>query len=203
MIVQTFRDFWDAVRYKPAPEDPKQYWNAQEYTEEEQSAMCCVSIVDDNAYGYNPAKQPNPAWKNNAKSRVGALYNPYYHVMGKWFQGTIKGSMLKCVDFVHSGLLKYDNHAYEFDDSRLIAIKSEATAAINELFYDELERRTRHDGTRKIEFMLKVLDIGLFLMKEDVFYRWRFISLLQRIGKAVEQMEPNDDEKTNLNISRR
>jgi len=203
VITQMFRDFWDAFRYKAAPENPEYYWNTPEYSEKEQSAMCMVSIVNDTAYGFNPAKQPNPAWKGNAKSRVGALYNPYYHTMGKFFQGTIKGSMLKCIDFVHSGLLKYDPMAYEFEDSRLIAIRNEATDAINELFFDELEKRTRDDGTRKVGFMLKVLDIGLFLMKEDLFYRWRWISLLQRIGKVVEQMEPTSDEKSNLNISRR
>lgn len=204
MITQMFRDFWDAMRYKPAPERPEYYWNAPEYSEEEQKSMCCVCINEEGAaFGYNPAKQANPVYKGNNKSRYGAVYNPYYHPLGKFFQGTIKGSMLKCVDFVHSGLLKYDASAYEFEDPRLIAIRNEATAAINELFFDELERRTRDDGTRKVQFMLKVLDIGLFLMKEDWFYRWRFIRLLQRIGKVVEQMEPTKEEISNLKISRR
>lgn len=204
MIFQTFRDLWTAFRYNPEPVSSEAYWNPVEVSPEEQKTLCCIAMDEDGkAWGYNPAKQGNPAYKGNGKSRVGMLYNPYYHPLGKFLQGTIKGSMLKCVDYVHSGLLKYDSDAYRFDDPRLLAIKSEATGAIEELFFDELERRTRDDGTRKISFMLKVLDIGLFLMKEDVFYRFRFIRLLQRIGKAVEQMQPTSDEAANLRISRR
>lgn len=196
------RDIWNAIFYHPEPDES--YWNPAEVSPEEEKTLCCITVDDEGkAWGYNPAKQANPAYKGNAKSRVGMLYNPYYHPLGKFLQGTIKGSMLKCVDYVHSGLLKYDSDAYRFDDPRLQAIKQEATAAIHELFFDELERRTRDDGTRKVAFMLKVLDIGLFLMKEDVFYRYRFILLLQRICKVVEQMMPNQDELANLRISQR
>lgn len=196
------RDIWTAIFYRPEPDES--YWNPAEVSPEEEKSLCCIAVDDEGkAWGYNPAKQANPAYKGNAKSRVGMLYNPYYHPLGKFLQGTIKGSMLKCVDYVHSGLLKYDSQAYELEDPRLLVIKAEATEAIEELFFDELERRTRSDGTRKISFMLKVLDIGLFLMKEDVFYRFRFIRLLQRIGKAVEQMQPTSDEAANLQISRR
>lgn len=196
------RDIWNAIFYHPEPDES--YWNPAEVSPEEEKSLCCIAVDDEGkAWGYNPAKQANPAYKGNAKSRVGMLYNPYYHPLGKFLQGTIKGSMLKCVDYVHSGLLKYDSQAYELEDPRLLVIKAEATEAIEELFFDELERRTRSDGTRKISFMLKVLDIGLFLMKEDVFYRFRFIRLLQRIGKAVEQMQPTSDEAANLQISRR
>ena len=155
------------------------------------------------AWGYNPAKQANPVHAKSNHSRVGMLYNPYYHVMGKYLQGTIKGSMIKCIDYVHAGLLKYDPNAYDFGDERLISINRNAKEAIQHLFYDSLEANDRGDGERKIQFMLKALDIGLFLMKEDVAYRWRFISLLQTIGQTVEHMEPTPDEKANLNAMRK
>jgi len=204
MIIQMLRDYWEAVKYRPEPEHPEQYWNVPEYSEEDIRGMCCIAVSESGkAFGFNPAKQPNPVYKGNAKSRCGSLYNPYYHPLGKFLQGKIKGSILKCVDFVYSGLLKYDPLAYEFEDERLLIIRKEATDAINELFYDDLERRTRNDGTRKVRFMLRILDIGLFLMKEDWFYRWRFISLLQRIGKAVEKMQPTHEERANMKISRR
>lgn len=173
-------------------------------TEEEQRRACAISIDDTGkAWGYNPAKQPNPAWKGNAKSRFGFQFNPYCHPLGKFLQGTVKGSIQKSVEFAHAGILKYDPGAYEFEDTRLLEIKRVATESINDLFFDELERRTRADGTRKCRLMLKLLDVCLFLMKEDVFYRWRFILLMKRIGQAAEGMEPTPGELGNYKKTRR
>ena len=191
-------EFIYRILYRPAP-NAEEYWKPPKISEEDKSRACEVCINEEGrAFGFNPVKQANPAWKGNNKSRIGMLYSPYFHVMGIFMQGTIKGAMLKCIDFCHSAILKYDPEAYVYEDPRLQKIESVVKDAIEELFYDELERRSFGDGTRKIRFMHRAADIGLFLMKEDIFYRYRFISLLQRIGRAVEQMEPTQDELINL-----
>ena len=196
--------FFSWLFYRPKP-NPADYWNPPKLSEEDKKKACQVCINEDGeAFGYNPAKQANPAWKGNNKSRIGMLYSPYFHVMGIFMQGTIKGAMLKCIDFCHSAILKYDPEAYVYEDPRLQKIESVVKDAIEELFYDELERRSFGDGTRKIRFMHRAADIGLFLMKEDIYYRYRFISLLQKIGTVVGQMEPTLDEKVNFNkVSKR
>lgn len=174
-------------------------WNPPTLTEQQASTLFDVAPLDDGSYiGYNPAKQSHPAWTGNNKSRTGFLFNPYFHPMGKYLQGKLKGSMMKCIDFVHSGLLRYDSQAFCYDDRRLQQIEATAKESIHELFFDNAEYRDIGDGERKISMMLKVLDIALFLMKEDIAYRWRFIMLLQRLGSVTASMQPEGDELTNL-----
>jgi hypothetical protein len=197
------RDIWDCLRYVVEP-DPREYWKPPEYTPEEEKKLCCIGLDESgNAFGYNPAKQPHPAWRGNAKSRIGYLYNPYCHPLGKFLQGTLKGSLMKCINFVHAGILKYDPTAYQYDDPRLQTIETTVKTDIDLLFFDELERRTWNDGRRKIELMSKVCDIALFLMKEDIFYRWRFLLMLQHVSKSVEHFEPTQTELENLVVSTR
>jgi len=192
------------LRFKPEPESPTEYWNPAELSEDEHRKLCSLSFDEKgNAYGYNPAKMANPAWKGNAKSRIGFTFDPYYHPLGKFLQGTIKGSLMKCVNFVHSGILRYDSNAYQYEDTRLIELHNVISESIEELFYDELEARSWNDGRRKIELLKKSCDIALFLMKEDIAYRWRFMLLMQRVGRAVEHFEPTPEEKANLKALRK
>jgi hypothetical protein len=156
-----------------------------------------VRIIRENPDGtitsFNPAKEANPDSVGN-QSRNGFLYSPYFHPFGKFLQGKVKGSMLKCIDFVHSALLRYDPSAYNYDDIRLLELREVGRDSIEELFTDEADE----DPFRKPFFLLKLLDIVLFLMKEDIYYRWRFIELMRRFGKTAEHLEPTGEELANL-----
>jgi len=142
---------------------------------------------------YNPVKEKNPDAIGN-QSRNGFLYNPYFHPLGKFLQGKVKMSMLKTIDFVHTAIRRYDTDAYQFDDTRLLELYQVGRDSITELFTDDAEQ----DPFRKPAFLLKLLDIVLFLMKEDIFYRWRFVELMRRFGRTAEHLEPTGAELANL-----
>lgn len=168
-------------------------WNAPVLTEEQQESAAIPYLGADGAvHTYNPVKEANPGSVGN-KSRVGFLFNPYYHPLGKFLQGKVKLSIIKTIDFVHSSLLRYDSDAYVFEDTRLQELRQTGTECINALFLGEDE-----DPLRKCSFMLKLLDICLFLMKEDIFYRYRFIELMKQMGRTAEHLEPDRAELANL-----
>lgn len=165
-------------------------WNAPVLTTEQKETITIPYLGEDgNVRKYNPAKEAVPRNVGN-KSRIGFLYNPYYHPLGKFFQGKVKIAILKCIDFVHASLLRYDPDAYQFDDPRLLELQKTGTDCINALFESEV----KEDPFRKISFMLKLLDIGLFLMKEDIWYRPRFIELMKQMGRTAEHLEPTGAE---------
>ena len=168
-------------------------WNPPVITKEDEEKVYSFDVLPDGTKQvYNLARDPKPAAKGNNKSRFGFLYNPYYHPLGKWFQGTLKSVVLGMIDTVHSGLMKYDKEAYVYEDVRLQKLDEAITKSINELFSKAA------NGDKKMYFMHQCRDIALFLMKEDVAYRWRWISLLQSIGEAVKDMEPTIEEIQNM-----
>jgi hypothetical protein len=74
------------------------------------------------------------------------------------------------VDFAHRGIQRYDKEAFIFDDNRLFIISSTLKINVRCLLVS--------DNTS-----LKVIDIITFLMKEDIYYRPRFINILKDINK--------------------
>ena len=156
---------------------------------------------------YNPSSDPDPRWADNNESRVGFTYCPYNHPKGRLYQERIKIAMIKGLDVMYALLgggsghklrerltmkvfgictwyvhrtqrEEYHADIYKFDDPRLQFIRRELQECILEEFSHE---------KRKCQFMLKALDIVLSLMKEDIYYRPRFLMLMQRIGRAYTQ----------------
>lgn len=74
------------------------------------------------------------------------------------------------VDFAFKGIKKYDSEAFIYDDVRLQMISTYLKKNVDALF--------DNDTTFQ-----KVIDIVCFLMKEDIYYRPRFIKMLQDIQK--------------------
>lgn len=71
------------------------------------------------------------------------------------------------VDFAFRGIKRYDKEAFVYEDQRLQKISEYL-----------------HDSCSKYELSFeKVIDIICFLMKEDIYYRPRFILMLQDIQK--------------------
>jgi hypothetical protein len=77
------------------------------------------------------------------------------------------------VDFAHRGIKQYDKEAFVYEDVRLQEISSTLKNDILVYFQSN-------------ETLLKIIDICVFLMKEDIFYRPRWIQILQDIRETVK-----------------
>lgn len=109
----------------------------------------------------------------NNQSRY-AFTHLHESVKGQWLQWTWKKAVSKSLFFFHGLILKlYDKDAYVFDDYRLKAIK-EFTQGY---FKENMEQR-------KQGILNSGVDIFLFIMKEDIFYRARFFDMMQRWNRV-------------------
>lgn len=118
------------------------------------------------------ATQRNPEYPaGDNRTRNEFIFSPYEHPKGKFFQNIKSGIMIKAINFAHSAILKgYDMDAYVYDDPRL--------KAQNEFFREYIQENFRHVAY-KTEFMNKIVDIIMFLVKEDIYYR-RLMDMLNR-----------------------
>jgi hypothetical protein len=83
------------------------------------------------------------------------------------------------IDFAYIGIKKYDKEAFVYDDVRLSSLSSLL--------------KTEITNFRNDETLLKIIDICIFLMKEDVYYRPRWIQILQDIKPVVDELDiPNN-----------
>lgn len=89
----------------------------------------------------------------------------------------LKNNKLFCksVDYAHKGIQKYDPEAYIYADARLQTICSVLVTQINKNWQDN-------------SVLLECADIILFLMKEDIYYRPRWIQILQDVRSVVEDL---------------
>ena len=76
----------------------------------------------------------------------------------------------KSVEYAYKGILKYDSEAFVYDDIRLQKISTYLNKNISALWDDNLTFQ-------------RVVNIIVFLMKEDIYYRPRFIQILQDLQK--------------------
>lgn len=79
------------------------------------------------------------------------------------------------INFAYMGIQKYDKEAFLYEDVRLSSISS--------LLKDEIV------DFRNDETLLKIIDICIFLMKEDIYYRPRWIQILQDIRPVVDSLD--------------
>ncbi len=133
---------------------------------------------------WNAMKDPNPAYVDNEKSRVGFKWNPYHNEKGKYYQSVIKKVMLSTIDIVHSHTLKkYDNNQFIYDDPRIIELDSFAKAYIGMNFKDS--------PGYKDTFMYKLVDIihGT-IAKEDIYYRCIYFDFINKLIVAYPKGFP-------------
>ena len=136
-------------------------------------------------FGLNPefwltASQMGEFVRAGNNSREGFKYNCYTDKKrGMFFQTVIKKAILAAINFAHSAILKhYDKNAFVYDDPRL--------SAIDEYMKEYIATNFKNSPGYKDAFMLKVLGIFLFLMKEDVYYRGRWLQILKEIPREYE-----------------
>lgn len=166
----------------------KRYDN-KEITTDELSAI--VKEEGGNISFWNREKDRHPAYpKGDNRSRTGFLFDPYHHEKGKFFQGVIKKVLLGAISLAHKWFTQYyDSDIFVYDDPRLNALNDFLQTYMDMHFADKYT----HD------FMPKVVDITLGLMKEDIRYRARFLDLLTQLGKMYPDGFPlSENEKENI-----
>lgn len=75
------------------------------------------------------------------------------------------------VNFAHRGILRYDSDAFLYEDVRLQTLNT-ILKSENDTFWQDVT-------------ISKVIDICIFMMKEDIYYRPRWIRILQDICGTV------------------
>lgn len=92
---------------------------------------------------------------------------------GKVFQRVLKPAIIAMIDRMHAWVLKsWDPEGFVYDDPRLQHL-SENLHDFIRVYYDHEER--------KLDFMHKGIDIGMFIMKEDIYYCSRIFYMLNSL----------------------
>lgn len=152
--------------------------------------LIAEDVVDGQTVRWNPAKDRDPRIKENGNGgngKGGFRFSPYYHEKGKFLQDVIKKGIIKAIDLAHSQIVgKYDKDAFVFEDPRLVEL--------NAYFRSYLSQYFEHDVPRKITFMSQIVDIVMFLMKEDIYYRARFLDMF----RDMPRFEITENETENI-----
>lgn len=146
--------------------------------------------LDGQVVRWNPAKEPDPRVKGNengGNGKGGFRFSPYYHDKGKFLQDVVKKGIIKTIDLAHGQIVgKYDKDAYALEDPRLVELNAYMRAYISQNF--------EHSLPRKLTFMTQILDIIMFLMKEDIYYRARFIDMF----RGMPRFDITENEAENI-----
>lgn len=127
---------------------------------------------------WDMANEPKPDSIGN-DSRNGFLYNCYHHSLGRFFQETIKNSIVAVIRRIHDKEIpRYDKQAYVYDDPRLQELDRILKSAITALIRDD-------DCERKREILFMLVDICMFMLKEDIFYRPRILKGSIAVAKEI------------------
>jgi hypothetical protein len=144
--------------------------------------LIAEDVVDGQVVRWNPAKDRDPRVKENSNGgngKGGFRFSPYYHDKGKLLQDVIKKGIIKAIELAHDQIVgKYDPEAYALEDERLVNLNGYYRAYLSGNF--------EHQAPRKITFMTQTLDILMFLMKEDIYYRARFLDMLKNMPRDYE-----------------
>lgn len=116
-------------------------------------------------------------------SKIGFLWNPIFSHKGIFMQNVTKRVIEKMLNFVYKSCLKYDKDAFKFSDIRLKWLKT----------YTESYIGVYMSVGYKKDFVKKLVEIGLFIMREDVYWRvvvFRFLnSLRHTFNIGTDEME--------------
>lgn len=125
--------------------------------------------------GYDITKERDQRYPiGNNDSREGFTWN-ISHKNSIIFQKVVKPAIIKGIDKVHAWVLKsWDRDGFKYDDPRLQYLDQNLHGFVSEYF--------DHDG-RKLNFMHQAVDIGMFLLKEDLFYRGRVFQMINMMPR--------------------
>lgn len=146
-----------------------------------------ITNHDDKFVIYDRISDRNPKYpKGDNSTRTEFTWHPHYNKKGKMFQDLKHKIMIEAVNYMHKKILnEYDMDAYVYDDPRL--------QNINGFFRGYIHKNFR-EAMFKTEVMNKLLDIFMFLQKEDIYYRARFMDMFN----TVPRCELTEGEKENI-----
>ena len=134
---------------------------------------------------YDEANERRPQYKSGDNSnRTNFTYGP---ANKKWqtMQRVVKPAVIAIINKIHKWVLtKWDKDAYVYDDSRMQVLDESAHGFINKYFDHQ---------DRKLDFMHKGVDICLWFMKEDSFYRSRIFHMLNCMPFFVLKQEEQEN----------
>ena len=89
------------------------------------------------------------------------------------FQRVMKPAIIAMINRIHVWILKtYDADAFKYDDPRM--------QYLDDVLHKYIDDSFDHT-TAKLDYMHKAIDIGLFIVKEDVYYRARLFPMLNKL----------------------
>ena len=117
---------------------------------------------------------------------------------GRVFQSVLKPAIIAMIGKMHKWVLKsWDPEGFQYDDPRLQYLDENLHGFIDEYFDHE---------QRKLDFMNKAADIGLFLLKEDKYYCSRAFHFLNQLpifeldSSEVVNLKHNWKEQGTINL---
>lgn len=120
------------------------------------------------------------------ESKIGFTWNPNHNKKGIFMQNITKRVLIKMCDFIYNSILKYDKDAFGFSDPRLVSLKDYAEKyLINNLVVEHKKNLIR-----------KLVNIVLFVLKEDVYYR---VVALKMINEAPHNFGITNEEMSFFN----
>lgn len=155
---------------------------------------------------YNPVTDRNPAYpEGNNDSRAGFTHNIHHSSVGNSFQGKLKPTMIKCMNYGYA-VLKYINNkpiiskpilyiasipfnkvvskmntwALQKWDEDSFVYDDQRMQVLSENIHGYIDEFFDHQE-RKLQFMHKCADICLFMLKEDIYYRARAFDMMNQI----------------------
>ena len=122
---------------------------------------------------YDPVHDRNPVYPiGNNYNRVGFTHS-LSSVKGKLFQNVMKPAIITLINKMHKWVVgEWDHDAYIYDDPRMQVLDENIHGYIDEFFDQE---------QRKLDFMHKIADIGLFILKEDIYYSARAFDMANKL----------------------
>ena len=122
---------------------------------------------------YDPVDGRNAIYPvGNNSNRIGftrTLVSP----LGKKFQGVLKPAIIATINKMHKWICgDWDKDAFVYDDPRMQILDTNLHEYIDEYFDHE---------QRKIDFMHKIIDICLFIAKEDIYYSARMFDMANKL----------------------
>ncbi len=93
------------------------------------------------------------------------------------------------LEFVHRSIKIYDSEAFVYDDVRLQKISKFLHTEIRVYYQDN-------------PILLKIVDVIIFLMKEDIYYRPRWIQILQDVRSTAQDISERNPSIFLIGLSR-
>ena len=123
--------------------------------------------------GWDIHKQRDPDYpvgNNNSRNKF------TWHtqsIKGVAFQTVVKPAIIAIIGKVHAWVLKrWDPEGFAYDDVRL--------QCLDKALHEYVDVNYSHED-RKVTFMSQLVDIGLFLWKEDIYYRTRAFDMSNKM----------------------